>query len=336
MRVFLTGGTGYLGASIARALIEAGHQVTALARDAERAASLVGCGAQLVVGDVADSAAFEDELAGCEGLVHTAGFVRSWHPEHERFDRINVTGALDLLDRARRAGIERTLVTSSFFALGPSDDGPPLDESAANRPLHPVSRANDYVRTKSVMTRRVIDRQKKGAGVMLAIPTILLGPGPRTRGNHTARVLAGIGKRRFPGLVGHGDQVWNLVGVEDAARGHVLALERGTPGENYIFGGEDWTQRRFVERAAAAFGVPPVTRRLGTALPAFVGRTAETWAALTGREPLLTRGEVRLYDRNWSFSSAKARRDLGYEPEPVQRVLESTVTWLKEEIWKRR
>jgi nucleoside-diphosphate-sugar epimerase len=191
------------------------------------------------------------------------------------------------------------------------------------------------VRTKAIAARRVRDRQRKGSPAILLFPTVLIGPGALTQGNHTAHVLSDVGHKRFPGLVGNGRQVWNLAPVERVARGFVLALERGTPGANYILGGEDWTQRELVERAARAFGVNAPTRRLGRALPLAVARGSEWWSALRGTPPYLTRGEVLLYDCNWAFSSDRARRELGYEPGGVQEALESTVAWLRDEVWAR-
>ncbi len=335
MKVFLTGGTGYLGGRVARALLDAGHRVTALVRDPARAVSLVGAGAELAEGELGVPGDWTDALESCEGVIHTAAKVENWSVDPEEFDRVNLYGTLDLLDRVRAARIDRVVVTGSLFALGPSA-GAPLDETAVDEPPGPLAGANDYVRTKTLLARRIRERQRRGGRIMLAFPTVLLGPGPLTAGNHTARVLDQVGRRRFPGLVGSGNQVWNLVPVEGAARGHVQILERGRPGEPYILGGEDWTQRRLVEAAAARFGVRPPLRRLGTRLPLAVGAACELWAAVTGRPPYLTRGEVRLYDADWAFSSVKARRELDYDPGGVEEALDATVGWIRDTVWERR
>jgi nucleoside-diphosphate-sugar epimerase len=335
VKVFLTGGTGYLGGHVARALLGAGHEVLALTRSLERCASLVGCGATPVVGDLLDPSTWGDRIAEADAVVHTAAMVESWGPAPEEFDRANITATLDLLDRAKQAGVERRIVTSSLFALGPSAPGTQKDESALEEEPGSWSRANDYVRTKAIVARKVRDRQRRGSPAILIFPTVLIGPGALTKGNHTARVLADVGRKRFAGLVGDGRQVWNLARVDRVAIGFVQALERGTPGENYILGGENWTQRELVERAARAFGVKPPTRRLGRALPLAVARGSAWWSALRGTPPILTRGEVLLYDCNWEFTSERARRELGYEPEGVQEALESTVAWLRDEVWAR-
>jgi dihydroflavonol-4-reductase len=231
--------------------------------------------------------------------------------------------------------VERCVVTGSLFALGPGADEAPRDESALAADTHRLAAANDYVRTKTLLSRDLRDRQAAGDPVMQVFPTVLLGPGPRTRGNHLSLVLDDIRRGRHPGLVGDGRQAWNLVGVDDAARGHVLALERGSAGGNWILGGEDWTQERLVREAAERFGVTPPLRRLGSTLPRMLGRLSVLGARVFGIEPAVTPGEVDLLDAHWAFSSARARDELGYAPRPVAEVLDETVAWLTSEEWAR-
>ena len=331
MNVLLTGASGYLGEHVARALRAAGHTVVALVRRPGQAAELEAMGIEARPGDMERPDSWTRALAGCEALVHCAGLVHSFGHNREAFTRVNVDGTLALVDRARAAGMARIVVTSSLFALGPARAGALRDESAADEPPSPLHSANDYVRTKALASAKLRAMQREGHPVVVVYPTVLLGPGRRTRGNHTARVLADVAAGRLPGLVGDGEQVWNLVPVADAARGHVLALERGRPGEGYILGGENWTQRQLVERAALLFGVKPPLRRLGRAVPLAVGAMAELWARLSGKEPFLTLGEVRLYDAHWAVSCEKARVELGYEAGDVETTLAHTVDWLRAE-----
>jgi farnesol dehydrogenase len=329
MTVFLTGGTGYLGNHVARALLAAGHGVTVLARNPSRAADLAERGAVVVPGDLLEPAAWNRHLEEADAVVHTAGMVESWSPHPERFDRVNVQGTLDLVDRARAAGVARVLVAGSLFALGPSAPGIPRDERGLDEPPSPLVDATNYTRTKSVVCRALARRQAEGDPVILLLPAILVGPGKRTEGNYLAGVLEDVGRRRLPGLIGDGNQVWNLVPVTSAAEGFRLALESGTAGERYALGGEPWTQRRIVERGAELFGVPAPVRRLGTRFPLFVGALSEAWAAVTRRPPVLTRGAVRMYDANWEVSSVKAERELGYRATSVDDAIRQTVNALR-------
>ena len=327
MKVLVTGAAGYLGEHVARAFREAGHDVTAMVRQPKQ---LTESGYRVVAGDLERPESWSAALEGQDALVNVAGAVSAWSSDPDLFRRVNVDGTLALVSRAQEAGIHRILLTSSLFALGPTPDGDVLDERAGERARSPLLAANGYVRTKRESAERVWALQKQGQPVMMVYPSVLLGPGRRSHGNHTASVLSDVGHSRLPGLIGNGEQVWNLVGVNVAALGHVTVLEKGRPGENYLLGGENWTQRTLVERAARAFGVKPPLRRLGRALPLLGASLYELASRITHREPKLTRGEVKLYDANWAFTSAKAEHELGYTHESVDAVLTRTVRWLKE------
>ncbi|NNF05516.1 MAG: NAD-dependent epimerase/dehydratase family protein [Candidatus Eisenbacteria bacterium] len=334
MKIFLTGGTGYLGGAIARAARSRGHDVLALVRDENRAAPLLGCGSQLCKGSLEELGDWETSLKGCDALIHTAALVQSWGHPPSTFDELNVKLPLALLERAKTAGITRRLVTSTLFTMKPSENGEPLKEDALLQGPKEIREANDYVRSKGLLAARIQEQQRAGESVNMVFPTVLMGPGALTAGNHTANILSDVGKKKFPGLVGDGNQKWNLVGVDDAARGHLDVLERGKSGDNYILGGENWTQRKLVEEAARRFDVKAPTRALGTLLPNIVAVLSESLSRLTGKAPMLTRGEVRLYNQHWSFDSTKAIRDLGYEPTAMDTVLDETVRWIRERVWR--
>ena len=329
MKILVTGATGYLGNHVARTFRSASHEVAAMVRTAAGRAEFEAEGIEVRPGDLERQESWPAVLEGVDALVHCASLVASWSRDPAAFHRVNVEATVALVEAARASGIRRIVVTGSLFALGPSGPDECLDEHAVESPPAPLLSANEYVRTKAVAARRLRDLQRRGHPVMVVHPTILLGPGKRTEGNHVAGVLADMLAGRFPGLVGNGEQSWNLVPVEDAARGHLLAVERGRPGESYILGGENWTQRRLVERAATHLGVKAPLRRLGRAFPLAVAGTAEGWARLTGRSPFLTRGEVRLYDASWAFTSAKAAEELGYAPGDVDAALARTAAWIR-------
>src|SRR5262249_29030977 len=262
-------------------------------------------------------------------VITTAGTVQAWGLPREVFQRVNVEGTLGLVEHSRELGIQRILVTSSLFALGPTPPGAVLDEDARQRPRSPLLEANAYVSTKRDQAERVWKLQDMGHPVMMVYPSVLVGPGQRSKGNHTARVLSDVGAKRLPGLIGDGEQAWNLVSVGDAARGHVDVLERGRPGEAYFLGGENWTQRALIERTAALFNVKAPRRKLGRILPLAAATAYELAARMSGKDPRLTRGEVKLYDANWAFTCAKAEHEVGYAHESLDSVIERTVAWLR-------
>ena len=329
MKVFLTGGTGYLGGAVARALLKRGHQVAALARRMPEARESVVWHR----GDLSDPKTWREPLQDCQAVIHTAAMVKGWGDANQ-FNSINIEATLQLIQEATQAGVHKIVVVGSLFALGPST-GQPLTETSLDRAPGPLNRANHYVRTKTEVSRRVRQLQLKGSPVMQAFPTILFGPGPLTPGNHLANVLTNLAAGKFPGMVGDGSQLWNLVGVQDAALGVVQVLEQGGPGDNYILGGEDWAQEKLVRESAKLIGVKVPGRKLGSKLPHTIAGGSELWAKLTGTEPFLTHGEVSLYNQSWSFSSQRAEQDLGYTARPVADVLQETVEWLRGSVWSR-
>ena len=329
MRVLVTGGTGYFGEHVVRALRTAGHEVRALVRDPVRARTVLGDGVDLLPGDLGRLEPWVAALGETEALVHLGSTVLSWSRDRSVFDAINVDAGLDLTARAREAEVARIVVAGSLFALGPSPAGETATESRVGGERPPLAMANDYVRSKRLLCEGLWSRQADGDPVILVHPTILLGPGQRTQGNHTATVMYDLARGRLPGFIGNGEQIWNLVPVAAAARGLVEVLEQGRPGGNYILGGENWSQRRFVERAAHHLGVPAPARTIPRGVLLALAGVAEGIAAITRRAPALTTGAVRLYDANWSFSSAKAAQELGYAPGDLEATVAGTAAWIR-------
>lgn len=329
MKLLLTGGTGYLGGRLARRLREAGHDVRLLVRAPARALELAAEGFEMVAGDLATGQGFAEAVAGRDAVVHTAAQVKNWSRHPEEFERTNVGGSWALAEAAQAAGVRRFLYTSSFFALGPSPDGRPVDESALSA-APPPRFFNDYHSTKYRAARLLPAFRERGLDVVMVFPSVIFGPGTETEGNHVARILRMVQEMKFPGLVGGGGQRWNLGYVDDIVEGHRLALESAPPGSAYVLGGEDCVLRDLLALAAPRLAVPTPKRVLGYGLCHFLAGLEEFKARLTGLPPQLTHGEVEIYRHDWVYSSARAERELGYRVTPLLTALERTIAWLRE------
>ena len=235
MKVLLTGGTGFLGKSVARALHAGGHELRLMARAGSNLSGLPA-GAEVVRGDVTDAEAMVRAAAGCQAVMHMAALVKMWVPDRDAFDAVNVGGLRHALAAAASAGA-RLVYTSSFIAVGPA--GPePADESQ----VHPGLRfRNDYERTKARADAVAREAAAGGADVVILYPGVVYGPGDRTDGNLVVQMVADHLDGRFPGIVGPGDRAWSYAFVEDVAFGHVAALERAAPGRRYFLAGENAT-----------------------------------------------------------------------------------------------
>ncbi len=330
MKVFLTGGTGYLGSALRAALVEAGHQVTVWARrvpDGPQSDRVVW-----VRGDLREGPPAADLLVRHRAVIHVAALVKSWSADPADFDRINVEAWDRLLAVAVQAGVQKIVHTSSFLSLGPSPGPDPIRESD-RRPRDEFR--TDYERTKYLADLTTDRWVARGAPVVTVYPGVIYGPGSCGDGNLVGKMLWMLARGKFPGIVGSGKQVWNLAYLPDVARGHCLALERGLPGSAFILGGENVVLSDLVARAARLLGRSTRVPRIPVGVAEWMGGWMERRARRTGRPPELTRGVASVYRQHWAYDSTLAEKTLGYRRTPFADALAVTTEWaraLKE--WK--
>jgi farnesol dehydrogenase len=302
MRVLLTGGTGYLGRAIARALARRGHEVRLFARSASAAAA-AGVPGVPIDGDVRDAGALDAALADCDALCHSAALVSMWRRDRREFDDVNVTGLRHALEAATRRRLARIVYTSSFLARAPSDAGAPL-------------RANDYQRSKHAAEREAQRAADRGVPLVRLYPGVIYGPGSITEGNLVGRLVQDHLRGRLPGVIG-ADRIWSFAFVDDVADAHVAALERGHPGSAFELGGDNVPQIRIYEIVRELTG-RALPRRIPVAVAKVLGAVEEARALLTGGTPLLTTGTVEVLRHDWALDSSPAVRELGYRVTPLQ------------------
>jgi farnesol dehydrogenase len=309
MRVLLTGGTGYLGGAVARALASRGHDLVLFSRSASRS----GLPGTPVDGDVRDADALRRAAAGCDAVVHAAALVSIWRSPPTDFDDVNVGGLRNAMAAADAARVSRFVYTSSFLALPPRGESAPLA-------------ANDYQRTKVAADRVAEQAVHDGHPLVRLYPGVVYGPGAFTEGNLVGRLIADHLRRRLPALIGP-ENAWSFAYVDDVAAGHCAALERGKIGERYALGGENAPQRRAFEIVEQLTGRRPPLR-LPFAVAATLGAAEEYRVRLFGGTPLVTRGAVEIFRHDWSLDSAAAVRDLGYTITALSEGIRRTVASL--------
>jgi nucleoside-diphosphate-sugar epimerase len=308
MRVVVTGGTGYLGGAIVRALAARGHTPVVFSRRA----SASGLPGVAVDGDVRDAPAVRRAADGADAVCHAAALVSLWRKRRADFDDVNVGGLETVLHVCRALRTPRIVYTSSFLALPPADGSTPLS-------------ANDYQRTK-VRAREVAHAAAGGLPIVTMVPGVIYGPGADTEGNLIGRLIRDHLAGRLPGLIG-ADRAWSFAYVDDVAAAHVSAITAGSVGAEYVVGGVNAPQMRVFEIVRDATGAR-LPRRIPFALATLAALVDEARARVGGAPPRLTRGAVEIFRHDWSMNSDRSVAELSYRMTPLEEGIRATLASL--------
>ena len=323
MKVFVTGATGFLGAHVARALAAQGAGLRLLVRPTSDLRNLENIPAEQVQGDLRQPESLRTALRGCDALMHVAADYRLWVRDPQQMYAANVEGTRDLLRLAREENVARTVYTSSVATMGFQRGAVIVDEQT---PVSLADMVGHYKRSKFLAEQVALAAARAGQHVITLNPTTPIGPGDR-KPTPTGRIVVDFLNGNFPAYM---DTGLNLVDATEIARTHVAALERGTPGERYILGGENLTLKQILDKMSAITGLP--SPRYKVPIPvAMTFAFFDEWITgrLRGREPRATVEAVRMGRKKMFASSAKAERDLGFRVLPVYHALRSAIDWFR-------
>ena len=315
----VTGASGFVGSAVARALVARGLHVRVLMRPTASRDNIAGTQCEPVAGDMRDEASMTAAMKGARYFFHVAADYRLWARDPGEIERNNLKGAQASMGAALKCGVEKVVYTSSVAALKPGAAA--VDETSRHTPQSVIGA---YKRSKLVAEReveRLIETER--------LPAVIVAPstpiGPRDiKPTPTGRIIVEAATGRMPAFV---DTGLNLVHVDDVAQGHLLALDKGKIGENYILGGEDVSLEIMLADIAGMAGRKAPTIKLPRA-PLFpLAWGAEFIARLTGKEPFLTADALRMSRYRMFFSSEKARRELGYTARPYREGLSDALSW---------
>jgi dihydroflavonol-4-reductase len=318
----VTGGTGFVGSAVVRALLGAGHDVRVLARPKSNRRNLADLAVEVVEGSLEDAPSLARAVAGCRYLFHAAADYRLWVPDPAQMFRANVEGTRVLMRAALDAGIERVVYTSSVATLGLVPEGTADEETPSNV----EDMVGPYKRSKFQAEEVVRDLiSNRGLAAVIVNPSTPVGPCDR-KPTPTGRLILEAARGKMPGFV---DTGLNIVHVDDVAAGHLAAAEIGCVGERYILGGENLSLATILDEVARAAGrrAPRIRVPYTVAYP--VAIASEFVARLNGREPFITLDGVRMSRKKMYFTSAKASRRLGYRPRPAGNAIVDAVHWFK-------
>jgi len=324
MKVFLTGATGFVGSHVARVYAEAGAELRLLTRSSSNLKAIEGMRAEVVGGDLLHPESLRSAIQGCEAVVHVAADYRLWVRDPKAMYAANVEGTRELLRIARESGVRRVVYTSSVATMGFKRDGTIVDESS---PVGIDDMIGHYKRSKFLGEQEAIEAARAGQDVMIVNPTTPIGAGD-AKPTPTGRIVVDFLNRRFPAYV---DTGLNLVDVGEVARMHLVALDKGTPGERYILGGENLTLKQILDRMSSITGLPSPTMKVPHAVAMGFAFFDENFTGkLRGREPRATVEAVRMGKKMMFASSAKAERELGFKVLPVYAAMRAAIEWFVE------
>ena len=322
MRAFVTGGTGFIGANVVRALLARGFKVRALVRPNSDRSNLEGLAIELVHGDVRDFPSVKRSIEGCQLVFHVAAMYSFWVRPRRLLYEVNVDGTRNVLQAALELGVERVVYTSSGAALGLREDGQPADEDT---PVNPKVIIGDYKRSKYLAQEVALAYAKKGLPVVIVNPTFPVGPYD-IKPTPTGQVIVDFLNRRMPAYL---DTGMNVVAASDVAEGHLLAAEKGRVGEKYILGGENLTMRELLETLSGITGLPAPRVRLPYHPILALSYLNAAWCRLAGGTPRMTPDTVRMSRHYMFFSPRKAVEELGLPQTPAEEALRRAVDWFR-------
>lgn len=316
--VFVTGGSGFVGGALIRGLVARGIEVRALARSAEAADAVGGLGAAPVLGDLEDARALEAGMRGCDVVFHAAGVNQMCTRDPAPMYRANVEGAGAVVRAGAAVGVDRIVHTSSASTIGEAR-GTIGREDAPHR----GSFLSHYERSKYLGEREALELgERLGVGVVCVNPSSVQGPG-RTTG--TARLLLRAASSTTATLV---RTDLSIVDVDDCTRGHLLAADRGQPGERYLLSGVTLSTEEAVELVRAATDRP---ERVVWIPRGVVRAGAPITALIPGSDPPVCPAMLRTLLHGHRYDGSLAGRALGLTYTSIQDTVRKTVSWYRDQ-----
>ena len=319
MKVAVTGGSGVVGGAVVRHLLEAGHDVSALARSPIATERVGRLGAVPVEGDVLDSASLLRLVRGAEVVYHVAGVNDMCSQDPELMWRVNVEGTRSVMTACRSEGVRRLVHTSSAVTVGEME-GVVGDENTVHRGFF----LSEYERSKHAAERALL-RQADGLDVVSVNPSSVQGPG---RATGTGRIFLAAAKGNLPVLF---DTRISLVDIDDCARGHLLAAERGSTGERYLLSGATVSMKEAMRLLSRATGERLRPWYVNAAAVKAAAAIVEWGYGVLGRQPLFCRVVARVMLHGHRYDGSKATRELGLVYTPMEVTIRRSLDWFEEQ-----
>jgi len=319
MTTLVTGAAGFLGSHVARQLLARKESVRVLLRPTSQNRAIADLPLEYVTGDLRDPASLDRAMNGVRRVFHVAADYRLWARRPKEIYESNVTGTKNVLEAAKRAGVEQFIYTSTVATV--AVDRPQLPNEATESQLGEM--VGHYKRSKWLAEKEALNAAKRGLPLIVVMPTTPVGPWD-WKPTPTGKIILDFLNGKMPGYVETG---LNFVGVEDCATGHLLAAEKGKIGERYLLGAENLALKQVLDELEKITGLPAPRLKIphGLALGAAYVETA--FSRLVGREPQIPVEGVKIARHLMFVDCSRGQRELGFRPGPVAAALERAVRW---------
>ncbi|MBN1202590.1 MAG: NAD-dependent epimerase/dehydratase family protein [Anaerolineae bacterium] len=321
IKALVTGGTGFVGSHIARALANKGYDVRIMRRTTSRLDAVEDIPCEHAVGDVMDYESLLAAMSGVTWVFHVAAVADYWRNNPARIYEVNVDGTRNVLRAAEETGVKRVIFTSSAAAMGFRDDLRAVDESVCfNWDQH----LTPYGHSKFLAEAEVHRAIRRGLDCVILNPTVIVGPGDLNQ--ISSSVVLEMARGNVPPTVPPGGVT--VIDVRDVADAHVAAAERGRTGERYLLGSVDLTHKAWLRLTASATGRQMTALRLPAWLVQIIAQAADVLRQLGVSLPI-EGNQLRLSTHMIFFNCQKSWGELGEPRIPIQQSLEETYAWYK-------
>ncbi len=323
MNILVTGSTGFIGTELTLELAKSGNRVYAIYRDEEKVARIKHENVIPVKANILDETEMQEVVQKCQQIFHIAAFTGVWAKNKQLIYDINVKATEIILKLSLENNIKRVVFTSSAGVFGPS-----LNGKVNEKTKRTMGYFMEYERTKDIASQKVKEYVEKGLDAVIVNPTRVYGPGLLNKSNGTVLMIKLYMAGRWRIIPGNGQSIGNYLFIDDVVKGHILAMQKGKKGEQYILGGDNISYIDLFETVREISGSRYKMFKLPLHVMLAVAYILKFFNFVFKIPPFITPLLVRKFNHNWDVSSDKAIKELGFKPISFKEGATRTIKWI--------
>ena len=323
MSIFITGGTGYIGAHLLRKLTDSDETIHVLVRSKKKASDIEHPNIAIFEGDIMNKESIKKAMKGCSKVYHLAAFAKVWAKDPKIYFDINVTATVNVLEVAQELGVSKVIVTSTAGVYGAS-----VSDDITETYVRDFDFFNEYESSKAISESRIKDFAIAGLDVSIVSPTRVYGPYLFGEPQSVTQLIQKYVKGKWRIIPGDGTKVGNYVFIDDVVDGHILAMENGKKGHTYILGGENHDYNSFFKILAIESGIHRKMIKLPIGFQMMFARI-QLLKIPFGGTPLITPKWIAKGKYDWKVDSSKAVNKLGLKITSLKEGIKKTIDWVE-------